>query len=270
MRSERIAEVIDDRVASSGRRYMTVWESPVVKAHVSVSPTTSRRFTSTMAHDKRMVTTAALAGLLFCLLCLLPTYARADEASVSVGSVEQKEVEQKGEGEGRIADDSLIAREPERRISPFRLTLGPTGITTGKAFGLGVGIGADFGAGSVGGRLSAAWLRGEGKNSDGSSTPTGDAVGHYSAEVTLDLHKRGALHPVIGMGAGFLHVSRPDGSGFAGIGTGRLGLEYALGLEDADVRVGASVTGGIVGPVDSEVKDLRAYALTGVHLAIGF
>jgi hypothetical protein len=54
------------------------------------------------------------------------------------------------------------------------------------------------------------------------------------------------------------------------MGTGRFALEYALGLEDADVRVGASITGGIIGPVDSEVKDLRAYALSGVHLAIGF
>ena len=168
-------------------------------------------------------------------------------------------------------DDSFIAREPELRRSPFRLTLGPAGITTGKGFGFGVGLGADFGTGSVGGRLAASWLRGEGKNDSGSSTPTGDSVGHYSGEITLDLHKRGPLHPIIGMGAGFLHVSRPDArSGFAGVGTGRFAVEYALRLEDADVRVGASVTGGIVGPVDGEVKDLRAYALTGAHLAIGF
>jgi hypothetical protein len=170
-----------------------------------------------------------------------------------------------------VADDHLIAREPELGRSPFRLTLGPAGITTGKGLGLGVGLGADFGTGSVGGRLSASWLRGEGKNDSGSSTPTGDSIGHYSGEITLDLHKRGPIHPVIGMGAGFLHVSRPDArSGFAGMGTGRFALEYALGLEDADVRVGASVTGGIIGPVDSEVKDLHAYALTGAHLAIGF
>ena len=168
-------------------------------------------------------------------------------------------------------DDTFIAREPELRRSPFRLTLGPAGITTGNGFGFGVGLGADFGTGSVGGRLAASWLRGEGKNDSGSSTPTGDSVGHYSGEITLDLHKRGPLHPIIGMGAGVLHVSRPDArSGFAGVGTGRFAVEYALGLEDADVRVGASATGGIVGPVDGEVKDLRAYALTGAHLAIGF
>ncbi|MBX3215880.1 MAG: hypothetical protein KF850_27825 [Labilithrix sp.] len=176
-----------------------------------------------------------------------------------------------GAAGGVVADDGFIAREPELRRSPFRLTLGPAGITSGKGFGFGVGLGADFGTGSVGGRLAASWLRGEGKSDGGASTPTGDSVGHYSGEITLDLHKRGPIHPILGMGAGFLHVSRPDArSGFAGVGTGRFALEYALGLEDADVRVGASVTGGIIGPVDSEVKDLRAYALTGAHLAIGF
>jgi hypothetical protein len=72
------------------------------------------------------------------------------------------------------------------------------------------------------------------------------------------------------MGVGFLYVSRSDASGVAGMGTGRLGLEYSLGLDDADVRIGASVTGGLIGPVDTDVKDLRAYALLDAHLAIGF
>jgi hypothetical protein len=169
------------------------------------------------------------------------------------------------------ADDSLIAHEPELRRAPFRLTLGPRGITTGKGLGLGVGLGADFGTGSVGGRLSASWLRGEGKTESGESTRTGDAVGQYTGELTLDLHKRGPVHPVLGMGAGVIHVSRTDGrSGFGAVGTGRFAVEYALGLEDADVRVGASVTGGLLGPVDDDVNDLRAYVLTGAHLAIGF
>ena len=88
--------------------------------------------------------------------------------------------------------------------------------------------------------------------------------------MTLDLHKRGPIHPVVGMGVGVLHISRPDASGFAGVGTGRLGLEYSLGLEDADVRIGGALTGGLIGPVDTDVKDLRAFALVGAHLAIGF
>jgi hypothetical protein len=220
--------------------------------------------------------TALAVGVVAALVAVVGDALAAD-ASITVGAPpgqrfsEPREEEPIVAARAPIVDDSFIAREPELRRSPFRLTLGPMGITTGKGFGFGVGLGADFGTGSVGGRLSASWLRGEGKNESGSSTPTGDSVGHYSGEITLDLHKRGPIHPVIGMGAGFLHVSRPDQqSGFAGMGTGRFAVEYALGLEDADVRVGASVTGGVVGPVDTEVKDLRAYALTGVHLAIGF
>ena len=168
------------------------------------------------------------------------------------------------------AEDRFIARDPELRRSPFRVALGPTGITTGKGFGYGVGLGADFGTGSVGGRLSAAWLRGEGTK-DGSSTATGDFVGIYTGEITLDAHKRGPWHPIIGMGAGVIHVSRPDDkSGFAGVGTARFAIEYALGLEDADVRVGANVTGGLIGPVDDDIKSLHAYVQTGLHMAIGF
>ncbi|MBX3185617.1 MAG: hypothetical protein KF819_01325 [Labilithrix sp.] len=201
--------------------------------------------------------------------------ARADDATVTVGGQGQRFSDPPEPRANPVAvDDPGYRRydfEPrELRRSPFRLTLGPAGITTGKGFGVGVGVGADFGAGSVGGRLSVAWLRGEGTNANGTSTPTGDSVGLYSGELTLDLHKRGPVHPIIGMGLGFLRVSRPDTSGWAGMGTTRLGVEYALGLDDADVRVGASVTGGLIGPVDSDVKDLKAYALTGIHLAIGF
>jgi hypothetical protein len=197
--------------------------------------------------------------------------ASADEAVVPVGQrFADPPRQDPAVASSSIADDSLIAREPELKRAPVRLQLGPMGITTGRGFGLGVGLGADFGTGSVGGRLSAAWLRGEGTRADGTIAPTGDAVGQYGGELTLDLHRRGPVHPVIGMGAALLHVSRPDTSGYAGVGTGRFALEYALGLEDADVRIGGSITGGLVGPVDSDVKDLRAYALVGAHLAIGF
>jgi hypothetical protein len=194
---------------------------------------------------------------------------RAEDATITIGR--PVEPEPATTEQQRFADDAPIARDPELRRSSVRLALGPMGITTGKGFGYGVGIGADFGSGSVGGRLSATWLRGEGTSGSAASTPTGDSVGQYQGEITLDLHKRGPIHPVIGMGAGVVHVSRPDHqSGFAGVGTGRFAVEYALGLDDADVRVGASILGGVVGPVDDEIKDLRAYALTGLHLAIGF
>lgn len=200
--------------------------------------------------------------------------ARADEATVIVGGppfAPPPDGQTAVDPRSTRATDDLLARDPELYRSSFRISLGPAGITTGKGFGLGVGVGADIGTGSVGGRIAAAWLRGEGKTDSGASTPTGDSVGQYTAEITLDLHKRGPIHPIFGMGAGALHVSRADGkSGFAGIGTGRLALDYALGLDDADVRVGAGITAGLLGPVDDEIKPLHAYALTDVHLAIGF
>jgi hypothetical protein len=216
-------------------------------------------------------------GVVLVSTCLLAKAndARADDAIVTVG--QQRFSEPPDESPPPQHTAPLVLDEPrfgtdprELHRSPFRLQLGPQGVTTGKGFGVGVGVAADFGTGSVGGRIAASWLRGEGHNADGSSTPTGDSIGIYTGEVTLDLHKRGPIHPVVGMGVGLLHVSRSDSSGVAGVGTGRLGLEYSLGLEDADVRIGASVTGGLIGPVDTDVKDLRAYALVGAHLAIGF
>jgi hypothetical protein len=215
-------------------------------------------------------------GIVLVSACLLVRAgeARADDATVVVGDRFAEPPENQPPQQHSapmVLEEPRFGPDPrELHRSPFRLQLGPQGVTTGKGFGIGVGIGADFGSGSVGGRLAASWLRGEGRNSDGTSTPTGDSIGMYTGEVTLDLHKRGPIHPVVGMGAGLLHVSRPDASGVAGVGTGRLGLEYSLGLEDADVRIGASVTGGLIGPIDSDVKDLRAYALVGAHLAIGF
>jgi hypothetical protein len=198
--------------------------------------------------------------------------ARADEATVAVAVPENTDPTPPVQTPTTFrVDDGFIAHEPELRRSPFRVALGPTAITTGHGFGYGVGLSADIGTGSVGGRLSAAWLRGEGKTDSGGSTPTGDSVGIYTGEITLDLHKRGPWHPIVGMGAGVIHVSRTDEkSGFAGVGTGRFALEYALGLEDADVRIGANVTGGLIGPVDDEIKGLHAYVQTGAHLAIGF
>ncbi len=199
---------------------------------------------------------------------LLPGTAWADDATVMVAGPLYATPP---EPPGRAVDEGVIARDPELRRSSFRLALGPSGITTGKGVGAGVGIGADIGTGSVGGRVSATWLRGEGKSDGGSSSATGSGVAQYAGEITLDLHKSGPIHPVVGMGVAVLHVSRTDGkSGFGGVGTGRVAIEYALGLDDADVRLGASVTGGLVGPVDDDVKDLRAYVLPGVQVAIGF
>jgi hypothetical protein len=204
--------------------------------------------------------------------------ARADEATVRVGLPRAFE--------GRYAapppdapvvrndpapydgyDHSAYLPEPAREVyrSPFRLNLGPAGVTSGRSLGLGLGLAADFGAGTVGARIAAAWMRGEEHNDAlAQSAPLGSGLAQYTGELTLDFHRRGPVHPVFGMGFGLAHVSKPGGSGNAGIGTVRLGIEYAL------VRIGGGVTGVLCGPSEREVDDLRGYAVVAGTLAIGF
>ena len=210
--------------------------------------------------------------------------ARADEATVRVGHL--------SDFEGRYAEpppDAPVVRtdpapydryehatyvpEAPREVyrSPFRLSLGPAGVTSGRGLGLGLGLAADFGTGTVGARIAAAWLRGEEHNEAlALNAPLGSGLAQYTGELTLDFHKRGPVHPVFGMGFGLAHVSKSGASGNAGIGTVRLGIEYALGLEDADVRIGGGVTGVLSGPSEREVDDLRGYAIVAGTLAIGF
>ncbi|MBL8612216.1 MAG: hypothetical protein JNL38_33045 [Myxococcales bacterium] len=194
--------------------------------------------------------------------------ARADDATVSVNGQFADPPPQR-----RVvvsADDAFIAREPELRRSVVRFELGPVGLTSGKGFGYGLQTGISLGTGSVGGRFYAAWMRGEGGDDNHRGAATGESLGQYGGELVLDLHKRGPWHPIVAMGVAFAHVGKPDGSGNAGLGTGRLGLEYALNLDDADVRFGIGVQGALVGPRDDEIKDLRAYAIGGLHAAVGF
>ena len=72
------------------------------------------------------------------------------------------------------------------------------------------------------------------------------------------------------MGAGLVHVDKGGTSGEAGVGTARVGAEYQFPVDDADVRLGASLMGALVGPSSDEVKDLKAYGIFDVHVAVGF
>ncbi|WP_394822330.1 hypothetical protein [Pendulispora albinea] len=136
---------------------------------------------------------------------------------------------------------------------------------------MGLGVAADFGRGTVGARISAAWMRAERPDEgDASVTSAGSGLAHYTGELTLDFNKRGPVHPVLGMGFGIARVSKSTGGGNAGVGVARLALEYSVGLEDADVRIGGGITGALPGPSDREAADLRAYAIVGAHVAIGF
>jgi hypothetical protein len=215
-----------------------------------------------------------------CMLFALPAWlasprsARADEAQVTVGRID--------DDDGRYAEPPPD-REPRASVSdtppyyvrseelyraPVRMTLGPIGATTGRGLGIGLGAAVDIGTGTVGFRLAGAWARAEASAASG--TPLGDGLAQYSGELTLDLHKRGPWHPIIAVGLGLAHVSRATGSADAGIGTGRVAIEYALAVEDADVRLGAGVLGALTGPADRELADLRGYAILSTTLSIGF
>lgn len=194
---------------------------------------------------------------------LVSTAARADDAIVPVGRFAPTPVRSPERSEEPDPPNA-----PER--SSARLEVGPALVTTGEGAGLGATVAAGFGKGSVGARLFGAWTRGEGTRDDGRSTATGDAMSQYGAELTVDLLRRGRIHPILGVGGAALHVSRPDGaSGFAGAGTFRAAVEIGLGLEDADVRAAAGLTGGLVGPAGSEIRDLGGYGLATLGLVVG-
>jgi hypothetical protein len=197
--------------------------------------------------------------------------ARADEARVTVGDDDDRFARPPARAVAVDEDPPPVIRpSPELYRSPVRLTVGPVGVTTGSDLALGLGVAADFGTGTVGVRLGAAWVRGEGSATSVTNAPLGSSLGQYTGELTIDLHKRGALHPLFGLGFGLVHVDGPLGTGSAGVGTARFGVEYALGLEDADVRLGAGITGVLPGPADRELADLRGYAIVGAGVAVGF
>jgi hypothetical protein len=202
------------------------------------------------------------------VIVALASTARADEARVTVGEDDGRFAEPPPREYPVLRDPPRYELErPELYRSPVRLAVGPAAVTTGQNLGLGLGIAAEFGTGSVGARLAAAWMRTQG---DGSTPELGQSLGHYTGELTLDLHKHGPVHPVFGLGFGLAHVERAGGGGNLGIGVARMGVEYALGLEDADVRISAGITGVLPGPSDREVQDLHGYAIIGAGVAIGF
>ena len=203
---------------------------------------------------------------------------RADEATVSVGRDFAPPPRRAPERviiydtpplpAPHVVDTEPLPHEIYR--SPFRLGVGPYGVTTGRGLGTGIGVAADFGTGTVGARIAAAWLRGEPQGDSLVMPATGTSLGQYTAEVVLDMHKGGPFHPLLGIGVGLLHVAKNDVSGDAAIGIARLGIEYSLGLDDADVRVGLSVMGAMPGVADKEIMDLRAYGMVGSTITIGF
>ena len=165
-------------------------------------------------------------------------------------------------------------RPPERPVehpdsSSLRLHVGPVAATTGRGLGPGLGVAADFGRGTIGFRLDADWTRGE--PSGGEPSPIAGGVSQYTGQLTLNFARHAALHPIAGFGFGYARVDRGGGvAGDMAIGTGRLALEYALALDDADVRFALGVTGALPGPADRAVGDVPGWAVLGATLGVGF
>ena len=155
-------------------------------------------------------------------------------------------------------------RSWERERSPVRLTLGPQMAfdDTGAHFGALAGL--DLGKGHIGGRLSASWARGQ-DTSQGSH-----GLSQFGGELTLDLLQRGPLHPVFGLGLAVLYVEHNDVKAFAGAGTLRAGLEAPLPVREADLRVGVSAQGGLVGPRDERLERLRGIGNVLGTFSLGF
>jgi len=62
----------------------------------------------------------------------------------------------------------------------------------------------------------------------------------------------------------------PNGDMVAGIGTARLGFEYAFLFDDADVRLGAGITGVLPGPAPESARGSQGLRIAGATISIGF
>jgi hypothetical protein len=203
---------------------------------------------------------------LFAVGCVVAAWLATAEARAEEGAVVQVAGNPYAEPPDRRTPPPEPADEGYR--APLRLHIGPMAATTGRGLGPGLGVAADFGRGTIGFRLGAAWLRGEPSGADPS--PIAGGLAQYTGELTLDLAKRSPVHPIVGIGFGYARADTGRGAGGLGVGTARLALEYALALDDADVRFQLGVLGALPGPADSVVSDAKGWAIMGATIGIGF
>jgi hypothetical protein len=218
---------------------------------------------------------ASLTCLFAAVACTVASVASADSATISVGNGGAR-FSQPPPEVVVVRDDSPqpsifetpheLPEDPYR--SPFRLTMGPAAVTSGQGIGPGLFTAIDLGSGTVGVRVLAAWFRSEAP--DDPNARLGKTLGLYGAEAVLDLHKQGPLHPVLAVGLGAVDVGKTSGDGWAVAGLARIGLEYALTLDDADVRFGAGVTGVLLAPQSDVIASANAFAMFNTTLSIGF
>jgi hypothetical protein len=217
---------------------------------------------------------ASLTSLFAAVACTVASVATADSATISIGNGAR--FSQPPPEVVVVHDDSpqptifenpeVLPKDPYR--SPFRLTTGPAVVTSGQGIGPGLFTAIDLGSGTVGVRVLAAWFRSE--SPDDPNARLGKTLGLYGAEAVLDLHKQGPIHPVLAVGLGAVDVGKASGDGWAVAGLARIGLEYALTLDDADVRFGAGITGVLLAPQSDVIASANAFAMFNTTLSIGF
>jgi hypothetical protein len=206
-----------------------------------------------------MVFGAALGSLLAATLAT--GGASADEASVTLGPMDDHRYADPPPYAPALLPELSTSDEPEAYRSPVRFSVGPAGFVARNAEGFGLGIASDFGTGVIGVRLAASWL-GPGARV---------SLDQYTGEIVLDALPHGPLHPVLGVGFGLARMELQGTGGDLAVGVARLGLEYSLALRDADLRIGANVTGALSGPRDARVpSDLGAYAVFVGAITLGF
>lgn len=155
----------------------------------------------------------------------------------------------------------------ERPESPLRLSIGPAGRASGDELRPGLYAAVDFGSGPAGFRVSGTWVR----------IGYDDPLAQYTGELTLDFG-RGALHPVLGVGAGLARVKAEDpttgaaasGGANLGIGVARAGLDYRFfPRDDVDARIGIGIVGALPVTRADDAPKLDGWGVVVATMGIG-
>jgi hypothetical protein len=148
------------------------------------------------------------------------------------------------------------APEPPREPrSTVRVNLGPALLVRPATPGLLAAL--DIGRRAVGARFSGAWLN---AGEEGGLT-------QYGGELWIDFGAGRELHPIIGAGAAMLDGDLTGQEDSSGAGTLRGAIEYQLPVDDAEARVGLSLT-ALVPAINSEREE--PWVLAALTVSAGF
>ena len=143
-------------------------------------------------------------------------------------------------------------REPR---STARVSLGPALLVQPATPGLIAAL--DIGRRAVGARFTGAWLN---AGEEG-------GLSQYGGELWIDFGAGKELHPIIGAGAAMLRGELTGQDDSSGAGTLRGAIEYQLPLDDAEARVGFSLT-ALVPAINSKREE--PWVLGALTVSAGF